>query len=225
MTTNKDNSGITGSKEVTLESKDFIERSEYDKDISHLQKDLSDTITQVDSDLIKIQDIDHIRDELRDSKRLFSSDIQKIKDQLRKTDIESAGWKHDINQAIEDNNDKKSNVIRGFMGLSVTILGMLFAALWFTIQDQDQKAIMQMMIAINKSDAEQTLKVGQLRLEMGRAEATYRTHVDAIENDVNRNSKFVARFNNRLFNESPGYWRDMYGKLDAPIAVGDVEGK
>jgi hypothetical protein len=25
MTTNKDNSGITGSKEVTLESKDFIE--------------------------------------------------------------------------------------------------------------------------------------------------------------------------------------------------------
>jgi hypothetical protein len=84
---------------------------------------------------------------------------------------------------------------------------------------------MQMMIAINKSDAEQTLKVGQLRLEMGRAEATYRTHVDAIENDVNRNSKFVARFNNRLFNESPGYWRDMYGKLDAPIAVGDVEGK
>jgi hypothetical protein len=79
--------------------------------------------------------------------------------ELRKTDIESAGWKHDINQAIEDNNDKKSNVIRGFMGLSVTILGMLFAALWFTIQDQDQKAIMQMMIAINKSDAEQTLKV------------------------------------------------------------------
>jgi mannitol/fructose-specific phosphotransferase system IIA component (Ntr-type) len=57
--------------------------------------------------------------------------------------------------------DKKSNVIRGFMGLSVTILGMLFAALWFTIQDQDQKAIMQMMIAINKSDAEQTLKVFQ----------------------------------------------------------------
>jgi hypothetical protein len=52
MTTNKDNSGITGSKEVTLESKDFIERSEYDKDISHLQKDLSDTITQVDSDLL-----------------------------------------------------------------------------------------------------------------------------------------------------------------------------
>jgi hypothetical protein len=68
--------------------------------------------------------------------------------------------------SLKDNNDKKSNVIRGFMGLSVTILGMLFAALWFTIQDQDQKAIMQMMIAINKSDAEQTLKVGQLRLEI-----------------------------------------------------------
>ena len=202
-----------------------ISRSEYEKDLSRIRKDIAASSEIVAAGATKVQDIDHIADELRDAKHRFSDDIQKIKDQLRKTDIESAGWKHDINQAIEDNNDKKSNVIRGFMGLSVTILGMLFAALWFTIQDQDQKAIMQMMIAINKSDAEQTLKVGQLRLEMGRAEATYRTHVDAIENDVNRNSKFVARFNNRLFNESPGYWRDMYGKLDAPIAVGDVEGK
>lgn len=204
---------------------DTIERSEYDKDIARLQKEISDTTAQVDVDLIKIQDIDHIRGELRDSKRLFSEDIQKIKDQLRKTDIESAGWKHDINQAIEENNNKKSETIRAFLGLATTILGMLFAALWFTIQDQDQKSIMQMRIEIDSHSAEQIARVGQLRLEMGRAEATYRTHVDAIGSEVKRNSAFVDRFNQRLFNESPGYWRDMYGKLKAPIIVGDVEDK
>ena len=158
-------------------NQEIQERRKEDLSNYATHKDLTDTRQAIFAHIDKISEAMHegfvsLRNELTDNK------------------VKSASWSGDINAVIAENEEKKDRASRSVISMSITVLALLFAALWWSIQSSNDAVRKEFIIA------NQSLEISLL----GKI-ATSSERVTSLEPSIIRSALFEEKYAGRMWQE------------------------
>lgn len=173
--------------------------------------------------------IDNMAQHVRSNMERLDSELRQqvytIKDSIHENEVSSASYPSDMNASIEKYDAKKTASRRAFnsmlgtaLGMFLTILGMIFSGLWFSIESEDFKVSQKMEINQLMLKAELKKEMAEMRFESLLANSKLHDNIEAGAKVIATNKNFVDAYKARLFSEHLGVFRDPYGAGELPDA-------
>jgi hypothetical protein len=166
-------------KETVSLSKDSISEIEFSSTISRLD-------TKIDS-VSK-----HVSDHMEKTDAVLHKQYQQLKDSLHKNEVSNASYPTDMSDSIEKYDAKKTANKRAFnsmlgtaAGMFLTILGMVFAGLWFSIESEDFKVSQKTEISQLRLEASLEKELAKMRFESLLANSK-------LHDDIEAGAKIIA---------------------------------